>query len=375
MHIIDSLAPGGTQSVLKTYLETAKETDHVLYALRRVPDELDIRHPGIYVEPSPSRISLMPLFSLRRLIEGQGVYLLHCHLFRSQVFGYLLKRLFFPQVALIFHEHGRVVGRENEPRIEGIAYHMFLKLAVRHVDRFLCISDFVRTKLLDVIPDAVNRVTVIPNPISPPVAILDPNAHDAARREMGIPGDAFVVGFAARLVARKGWRDFLNAMSLLAAEIPLFYLLAGDGEERDAVRKVIESTGLQHHGRLLGHMQNMSHFYSVLDCLVMPSHWEPHGLSHLEAQSYGVPVVVSDVPGMNGTVQHDVDALLFPPGDALAMAAQVRHIATDPLLRTRISECALANAARFTPQEFARHIDGVYSAFCGSAIAPARISQ
>lgn len=115
LHLVDSLGLGGTQTILKDYFESRSgdRTVH-LYALRKVPRQTVIAHSNVQVNSSASRFSIAPLFHLRRLVRERGIGILHCHLFRAQVFGFLLKALFFPRITLVFHEHGRAVGREGE---------------------------------------------------------------------------------------------------------------------------------------------------------------------------------------------------------------------------------------------------------------------
>ncbi|MGZ8811695.1 MAG: glycosyltransferase, partial [Thermoanaerobaculia bacterium] len=352
----------GAQIILKHYFEgsAADDTRH-LYALRTAGIPIAIHHPNVGAHISASRFSLAPLLELRTLIRRWRIDVVHCHLFRSQVFGYLLKTLFFPQITLMFHEHGRVVGREMESRFEALLYRIFLRSAWRRVDRFVCISEHTRARLLQVIPGAARRSTVVANPIS---AHPDDALHEEAgalRRDFAIPPDVFVVGFAARLVERKGWRDFLEAVRILSARIPVFFLLAGDGEDHAKVEAYIRDLGLDRCGRMLGHVTRMERFYRTLDCFVMPPHWEPHGLSHLEAQSHGIPVVVSNAPGLNDTVHPDADALLFDVGDVSALADAMYRVASDPKLRNRLTDGGLINATRYTLETFSSALDQIYA--------------
>ena len=180
------------------------------------------------------------------------------------------------------------------------------------------------------------------------------------RTTLGIPAGAFTLGFAARLVERKGWRDFLQAIQSLETRLPVFFLLAGDGEDRQRVESSIRTLRLAGRGRMIGQVTLMDRFYPALDCFVMPSLWEPHGLAHLEAQSYGIPVVVSDVPGLNATVHAELDALLFEAGDPSSLADQVCRIAADPQLRIRLVAAGFANAAAYTMDSFASKVEQIY---------------
>ena len=364
LHIVDSLAFGGAQSILKDYFESRPDDKTLhLYALRVAPRQVNISHPNVHVNPSSARLSMAPLLELRRMVGGEGVGVLHCHLFRSQVFGYILKALFFPQIALVFHEHGRVVGREGESALEALMFRLFLRLAWRRVDRFICISDYTLSRLLQLVEGARRRASVVANPI--PVYPGGNDTQDPAdiRRSFAVPDGAYVVGFASRLVERKGWRDFLDAVQALSARLSVFFLLAGDGEDRDKVERYIRHLGLEDSGRMLGYIDRMARFYRALDCFVMPSHWEPHGLAHLEAQRFGVPVVVSSVPGLNATVHDEVDTLLFKAADPQALAACIHRIAIDSALRGRLVAGGHANAAQYTMGAFSSKLEEIYSTF------------
>jgi glycosyltransferase involved in cell wall biosynthesis len=184
------------------------------------------------------------------------------------------------------------------------------------------------------------------------------------RKSVGAPAGTFIVGFASRLVERKGWRDFLEAVKTLSERLPVYFLLAGDGDDREKVDDCIRKLGLSNRGRRLGHIDWMHRFYATLDCFVMPSHWEPHGLAHLEAQGFGVPVVVSRVPGLADTVRAEENALLFPPADRKALMDCIFRIACDPSLRSRLIAGGLANVSSYTMGGFSARLDEIYSTIC-----------
>jgi len=363
LHLIDQLALGGAQTMLGVYADACAGANAPLsiYALRQSPNPVEISNAEIWIDASPLRFSLAPIMRLRRLIRDRKFDVLHCHLFRSQCVGWLLKKVYFPRINLIFHEHGRVVRREDgESQAEAAAFRSFLRLATPNVNCFLCISDFVRDRIVAVAPRAANRCVVIENPIS--LRRSQDGQLSTLRQTAGVPSDHFVVGFAGRLVRRKGWRDFLDAVRLLIDKIPAFFLIAGDGPERAAVNEYIQTCGLQRYGRMLGHISGMDEFYRALDCFVMPSLWEPHGLSHIEAQNLGVPVVVSNVPGLSSTVHDGVDALFFQAGDSGALARRLFELATDEELRSRLSTAGKFNAERFDVIAFVEKLNKVYRA-------------
>ena len=73
------------------------------------------------------------------------------------------------------------------------------------------------------------------------------------------------------------------------------------------------------------------------DVLVAPSRWYENSPNViLEAQAAGLPVVTADHGGMAEMVRHDVDGLLFSPGDAASLAGELRKLATEPGLLGRL---------------------------------------
>jgi glycosyltransferase involved in cell wall biosynthesis len=78
--------------------------------------------------------------------------------------------------------------------------------------------------------------------------------------------------------------------------------------------------------------------YDEIDVLVVPSVWlENSPLVIHEAQMAGVPVVGSNIGGIPGLVQHDVNGLLFEPGDAASLERALRRLIADPALAVRLA--------------------------------------
>ena len=77
----------------------------------------------------------------------------------------------------------------------------------------------------------------------------------------------------------------------------------------------------------------LAEVYSGIDVLVVPSIWDENSpLVVHEAFAAGVPVIVSDVPGLTEAVTGGVDGLVFPPGDPAALGNAMRRISGEPEL-------------------------------------------
>ena len=364
-HIVDSLAFGGTQTILKNLFESQMDNQSIfLLALRETDRQTSIHHPNIHVLSSQSRFSPLPIGYILNLVKAHQIKILHCHLFRSEVFGYIAARLLRGHgIKLVFHDHGSAFAMESGSRLERFAFCCFHVLAAPRVDLHIAISQFIQHSLLALTYQRMHNSVVLYNPIRN-IGFQNqmlPEYKTTLLEFWGVPQGRFVVGIASRIVRRKGWRDFLLAVSLLAQEIPLFFLVAGDGPEFACMQSEIASKNLLNSGRLLGYVENIADFYVALDCFVMPSLWEPAGLSHLEAQYFAVPVVACNIPGLNETVQDLTNCLLCRSNDPQDMADKIRLLATDLDLRDRIGRSGQQNARRFSIEIYIQQLEALYS--------------
>jgi glycosyltransferase involved in cell wall biosynthesis len=183
----------------------------------------------------------------------------------------------------------------------------------------------------------------------------------AVRRAWGVPSNAPVVLFCAKLQPWKRPRDLLRAFA--AASVPDAYLVfAGEGPLRSELEAEARALGLSDHVRFLGftNQTQLPDVYCASDLMVLPSEYEPFGVVVNEAMLCGCPVVVSDrvgaredliAPGQNGFV--------FRSGDVEALAKILReNLAALDKLRA-FDEAARRRMQSWSPAD---NIDGLVDA-------------
>jgi len=179
---------------------------------------------------------------------------------------------------------------------------------------------------------------------------------DALRAEIGLDAERPVIGFVGRLVEEKGILDLLAAAKSVLKEFPgIQLLIVGpyDDEKPDALRPdVAERYGLSEQCRFLGMRHDMPELYALMDVLVLPSYREGFPRAPMEASAMGVPAVATDIRGCREAVEHGVNGLLFPVGDAAALAHALVELLTDEPRRRRMGEAGRAMAEeRFDEQK------------------------
>ena len=317
LHLIDSMALGGAQTLLKSIFEFRNSKNEYLFSLRKTDDILHINHPHIFIHKSKSYISPAPIFKILNLIKKEKIQILHCSLLRSQFFGYIIK-LLRPKVKLIFHEHGRIYGTEYPNSIRGtidnFLYRTFIKLSSNKVDCVIAVSQGCGKRLEECSPKLNSKIKVLYNFANIAQIDIDFNDVNKFRKELFNDENVFIIGFAGRLVERKGWKEFVNAGISLNKKYPdLRFVIAGDGVDKEKLFKMIQNSKTF---KFLGHFKNMPLFYKSLDCFVIPSHWEPFGLVFLEALSTKMPIVCSDCDSLNELAVNKDNCLTFKNMDA-----------------------------------------------------------
>lgn len=164
----------------------------------------------------------------------------------------------------------------------------------------------------------------------------------ALRQKLGIGADAFVVGMVGRMVPVKGGITLLGAARiLLSRHTGYHFLFIGGGEEEENLRRAASASPLAGHVTFTGEVRDVSPFVNLFDVAVNCSiGTETSCLALSEAMSLGIPCIASDFGGNPEMVRERENGLLFPAGDAAALALRIERLCRDSTLYRRLREGA-----------------------------------
>jgi len=226
------------------------------------------------------------------------------------------------------------------------------------------------------------HITLVPNAIDPKV--FTPVARDTLlANELGLPEDAFVVGYIGSVVGYEGLDDLVSAVAQLAPELPqLRLLVVGDGDALPSLRQQIASLELSGHAILTGRVdpKETQRYYSLLQVVALPR--KPYTvcqlvspLKPLEAMAMRVPVVVSDVHALKEMVEDGVCGLVFPAGRVDALADSLRKLITSPQLRQQLADAAYRDVTtKRTWAQIASKLAQIYPKTGAETVPPAAIA-
>jgi glycosyltransferase involved in cell wall biosynthesis len=199
-----------------------------------------------------------------------------------------------------------------------------------------------------------DKVFEAPQAVDPAIHGREVTADEraAARSRAGASEDDFLALFVGRLEREKGVEVLLEAWRIASLERAVL-AFAGDGPLSRRVPNEIGSLA----------PDDLPPLYAAADVLVLPSvatatFKEPWGLVVNEAMLQGTPVIASDAVGAvaGGLVHDGRNGLVFPSGDARALAARLSALRGDRAMRETLGRAAREDVREYTPQAWAKAV-------------------
>ncbi len=157
-------------------------------------------------------------------------------------------------------------------------------------------------------------------------------------------GNPPVIGAMGRLVAKKGFKNFIEALSILRQRGVAFHaVLGGDGEKSASLDALIARYGLGDTITRIGWVKDKAAFFDACDVFVMPSSHEPFGIVMIEAMSHALPIISTNAEGPREIIRHGVNGRLVTRNNPEALADMLIEMLANPA-----QVIALGAAARQT---------------------------
>jgi glycosyltransferase involved in cell wall biosynthesis len=187
-----------------------------------------------------------------------------------------------------------------------------------------------------------------------------------AKQRLGISGDSFVVGLAARLERIKRVDLFVSTAAHLAERIPnAKFVVAGRGRLEKWLRQLVANAGLEERVLLLGDRSDVYDVLRAMDVLLMCSDHEGVPMVILEAMALGVAVVSRNVGGIPEVMEHGRTGILVPSGTPEALGGACMELFEKPELRESLAQAARREILqKHSAEKNAESVLQVYRSIC-----------
>jgi glycosyltransferase involved in cell wall biosynthesis len=199
--------------------------------------------------------------------------------------------------------------------------------------------------------------------------------RDRLRMEFGVGPSGILIGTVACLKPQKAPEDFVRVAALIAREFPeARFILAGDGELRDRVERLVHESRLSDRFHLLGWRRDIPILMNALDVFVLTSRWEGLPCVLLEARAAAIPIVATNVGGAEEAIHEGVHGWLFPSGDTDGMAQCICQLLHGERRRLADARPSVTFPKEFTIGETVRQYQELYEKLLDDQHIPLRAS-
>lgn len=271
--------------------------------------------PDLVREISPCR-DIRAVRAIRRLLLEQRPDLVHCHSSKAGIVGRLAAWL--SGIPAVFTVHGWAFT-------EGVAplqrrFYQWMEMAAGFwARRIICVSDYDRRLGRRWLPMHGGKMVTIYNGIYP----------DAPVRT-GQPSAVLRLVMVARFAQPKSPEDVLKALAILRGAGGKFSVevdFIGDGPDLARVQRIAKELEVKEAVRFLGNRTDVQTLLPHYDGFLLISQWEGFPISILEAMRTGLPVIASQVGGVEEAVTEGENGFLVPKGDITVLAEKIRYAA------------------------------------------------
>ncbi len=237
-----------------------------------------------------------------------------------------------------------IVSERIDPRRHriGHAWTVLRRLTYRRADKLVVQTAELRRWASLMV--GKRRVCVIENSV---------RVMDAVPWEVADQGSSRTVLSVGRLERQKGFDILLRAFAQVAPHFANWDLvILGEGSQRDVLGKLARLLAIDDRLSMPGITSDIDRVMAESNLFVLPSRYEGFPNALLEAMSLGMAVIGSTASGISQIIRHDLDGLLVPVDDVVALASAMSSLMADSGERARLGQAARTVRERF-------HIDGV----------------
>ena len=378
--------PSHNVTLLTAYLSPEFETK--LLVGKKDPAEKDATFIAdqfglVPVEISEMRRSILPFydiiayFKIKKIIQEFKPDIVHTHASKSGAIGRLAAKSC--NVPLIVHTfHGHVFHSYFNAFMSKIIVR-FERFFAKKTDAIIAISDSQRQELIEVYKIApAEKVFTIPLGFNLDKYSVDQETKGIIfRNKYGFEKSELIVGIVGRLVPIKNHDMFLEVAAIVKEKTnqQVRFAIIGDGESRPGIEKKAAELGLTYSYYITSPKvktdivvtsweTEIDQALAGLDIVVLTSNNEGTPVSLIEAQSAYIPVVSTNVGGVEDIVIHGETGFITEVGDVQLFADYVLKLIEDSELRSRMGRHGYDNVIkRYSKQRLINDMRKLYLSF------------
>ena len=306
-----------------------------------------------------SKGNLQAIKQIRKLAKENDYDIIHCHTpiaaacTRIACIGVRSKRTKVIYTAHGFHFH------RSSPLWNWLIYYPIEWLCSFFTDMIITINaedyEFARkrlhAKMINYVPGVGLDVDRFRNTL----------IEKGVKREiLGIPKDVFLLLSVGELNSNKNHEVIIKAIASLNDK-NIHYAIAGKGELREYLIQLATELNLDNQLHLLGFRHDINELNCCADVFCFPSKREGLGIAALEAMASGLPIITSNIHGINDYSINGITGFKCDPCDVEAFADAIQKLEMDTAMRKQISNTNKNRVEKYSSRNINKSMKDIYN--------------
>lgn len=315
LHLTGGGDTGGAKPhILSLVQNLSKNIEVKMISFRYGPFANDASALGINVEVIQKWTIISEIIKVIRIIKKDKYEIIHSHGAKANLVAIIAKLVTRLPTVTTVHSDYKLDYMHSF--IKRWSYGFINTIALRFFNYYTCVSKNLKISLIKR-HFSINNIFTIPNGIDFDNKIEPLSKTDFAHKyNLDFSDSDVVVGILARLTAVKGLNIFIKAAAVVIKENPkVRFLVAGAGEDRKALERLVENLEISNNVFFLGHVIDTYSFINFIDINVLSSLSEGFPFSILEGSRQKKATISSNVGGIPDLIESGQNGYLFNPGD------------------------------------------------------------
>lgn len=296
---------------------------------------------------------------LKRVIRDGNYDIVHCHTPNAAVVTRLVGRRFRRKNGLkVFYTAHGFHFYKGAPKLNWMVYYPIEKFCSRYTDKLITINqedyELAKNKF------KAKEVCYVPG-VGIDLSRFEGVQVDreAKRREIGVPEEAFLLLSVGELNENKNHQVVIRALAQLSNP-SIHYAIAGVGDKKEYLISLADELGVSEQLHLLGYRKDIAELNHAADVFCFPSLREGLGLAAIEAMACGLPLITSNVHGINDYSRNGVSGYKCSPTDVNGFVQAIKILVNNIDIKKQMGHINLENAQKYNITQILNQIINLY---------------
>lgn len=253
---------------------------------------------------------------LKKIIKNEQFNIIHCHTPVGGVIGrYAARKERKSGTIVIYTAHGFHFYK-GAPLKNRIIYYPIEKYMSRYTDVLITINkedyNLAKSKFNATNVEYVRGVGINLNKYKNNI-----NNNNYLYNEFDLSNNKIVLLTVGELISRKNYETVINSMKNLidSGYKNVLFLICGSGDLENKLKEQVKLLKLDKYIKFLGYRNDVSELLSISDIFVFPSFQEGLPVAVIEAMTSGLPIIASNIRGVNDLIENGKGGYLGNPKD------------------------------------------------------------